>query len=154
MSENAQTSNLRVSIEAGAKLDDINWVNQRLADYAVQTIGRNDYVPLTVFLRDEANQLRGGLLGYTIWSAMQIDSFWVDEEVRRQGHGRALLAAAERAARIRGCKLVHLETYSELARQFYERSGFVVFGQLGIDDGLTRYYLSKSLKDDGETSSL
>lgn len=147
MSENAQTPKLRVSIEAGAKLADVNWVNQRLADHAAKTIGRNDYVPLTIFLRDEANQVRGGLLGYSIWSAMQIDSFWIDEDVRHQGNGKSLLAAAERAARIRGCKLVHLETYSEIALQFYLSLGYTVFGKLSIDAKLTRYYLTKSLKN-------
>lgn len=147
MSEPVPSSDLRICVEAGAKDEDVAWVNQHLADHTKAAIGRFDYVPVTIFLRAESSQLRGGLLGYSIWSSMQIDSVWVDEPLRRRGYGRALLAAAEEVARIRGCRFIQLETYSELALQFYRGLGFVVFSTLRIDERLSRHYLIKLLQD-------
>jgi GNAT superfamily N-acetyltransferase len=47
----------------------------------------------------------------------------IREDVQRRGHGRRLLAAAERFAREQGC--THIESHADPgAVQFYERCGF------------------------------
>jgi GNAT superfamily N-acetyltransferase len=86
----------------------------------------------------------GGLLGFTNWNWLFIKQLWVAEIVRGRGVGAQLLAAAEREALARGCAHAHVDTFGFQARPFYEKLGYVVFGQL--DDypaGHTRYFLQK-----------
>ena len=140
------TSAVKVCIVTNADSADVAWINQRLSDHACETIGRVDYVPLTIFLRDDQGTLCGGLLGYSIWSSVQIDSLWVEPSMRRMGHGLSLLKSAERTARVRGCKLIHVETYSPEALQFYLGAGYSMFGNLwDTDQGFSKYYLRKAV---------
>jgi ribosomal protein S18 acetylase RimI-like enzyme len=72
---------------------------------------------------------------------------WIHEALRRQGYGRALLAAAEEEARRRGCRYAHLDTMSFQALGFYEQQGYQVFGKLDdLPAGHYRYFLKKALK--------
>ena len=65
---------------------------------------------------------------------------------RGQGLGTRLLAAAEAAARGRGCHDVWLDTFSFQALPFYEQHGYVVFGTLeNYPTGHERYFVRKSL---------
>jgi len=71
---------------------------------------------------------------------------WLSERVRRQGFGSELIAEAERRARRRGSKLLHLSTYSFQAPRFYEKHGFRCCGKMsGSPKGASRYYYMKRL---------
>ena len=102
--------------------------------------------PLGIFIRNADQQLVGGLVGNTYWGWLEIDDFWIDESLRRQGFGQELLQAAETEAIMRGCIRVFLQTYSFQARGFYEKRGYQVVGQL--DDyplGQSFYWMRKNL---------
>jgi GNAT superfamily N-acetyltransferase len=95
--------------------------------------------------RDESG-LVGGLSGVTHWGWCYIRHFWVEENFRSRGVGRRLLAHAEMEARARQCVGLYLDTFDPGAAQFYERCGFLRFGQ--IDDfppGHARAFLYKKL---------
>ena len=141
-----QTS-MRVSVEVNPPTADQDWISAKLADHSLQATGASDYRPLSIFLRDKEGQVCGGLLGWSLWSWMHIDTFYIDEPYRNQGFGTQLIRAAERAARIRNCRVIELETFDFLALGFYLRSGYEVFGKLsGIGGGrYERYYLKKEL---------
>lgn len=100
--------------------------------------------PLDFFLRDDAEQIVGGLIAKTYWTWLVIEDLWLREDVRAHGYGRKLLDLAERAAQERGCAHAHLTTFSFQARGFYEKSGYQVVGQL-IDypPGETYFWLRK-----------
>lgn len=101
---------------------------------------------LNLVLRDESGAVFGGALGGTNAGWLFLKALWVDEGVRGRGHGRRLLAAVEEGARRRGCIGVYLDTYSFQARPFYERAGYVVFGELpDHPPGGAKYYLAKRL---------
>jgi len=55
-----------------------------------------------------------------------IEAWFVDPDVRRQGYGRALLAAAEDWARSRGYREMASDTqlHNDVSRQAHERSGY------------------------------
>ena len=46
-------------------------------------------------------------LTYLQSDSIHIDILWVDEAIRRQGHGKKLLAAAEEEAKKYGCFLFY-----------------------------------------------
>jgi GNAT superfamily N-acetyltransferase len=89
-------------------------------------------VPLAVLLHDpqpgaaggDRGSLIGGLVGETVWQWLSVRLLWVDQAHRGAGHGRALLAAAEAAARRRDCRHARLNTFSFQAAGFYERCGY------------------------------
>jgi ribosomal protein S18 acetylase RimI-like enzyme len=105
-----------------------------------------DWIPLTLFLRDDRGRLHGGLIGESGWGWLHVYFLWVAESVQRQGHGRALLVRAEAEARARGCRGIHLDTHDFQAPAFYEALGYVVFGVLeDYPKGHRRYFLRKDL---------
>jgi len=100
--------------------------------------------PLAIFIRSGQNQILGGLVGDTYWDWLDIDDFWIDESLRGKGYGQKLLEMAETEAKSRGCSRAFLSTYSFQARNFYEKFGYQVVGQL--DDyppGQTYYWMRK-----------
>ena len=103
--------------------------------------------PLDALLIDARGAVYGGLLGYTHWGWLHIQTLWVADAARGRGYGRALMQAGEREARRRGCVHSRLATYSFQARDFYERLGYTVWGRL--DDyppGHSSYAMRKDLR--------
>jgi GNAT superfamily N-acetyltransferase len=95
-------------------------------------------------LAHRGEEIVGGLFSYTNWDWLFIAQLWISAEVRAQGIGARLLAAAEEEARQRGCKHAHVDTFSFQALPFYQRLGYQIFGQLeDYPEGRTRYFLQK-----------
>ena len=122
-------------------------VRAGLMAYNEAAVGVADVRQLAWYLRDAAGTLRGGLVGYLAWHWLMIDLLWVDDAVRGQGYGRALLEHAERSAREAGCVAARLDTYEFQARPFYERHGYTVFAVLeGYPANTRTYYMKKALE--------
>lgn len=110
---------------------------------AIRGVGQ---APLDILIRDTAGVIVGGLIAATYWGWLEVDTLWVAEPLRGQGHGRALLRMAEAEARRRGCAHAMLTTYSFQARGFYEREGYCVVGEMaGYPPGATYYWMRKDL---------
>ncbi len=93
---------------------------------------------------DEGGTLRAGLVGVLSGGWLFVESLWVDDALRGQGIGRALMAHAESHARAKGCHDAWLDTFQ--ARGFYERIGYVAFGELeNYPQGHSRHFLRKAL---------
>lgn len=124
-------------------------VRDHLDAYNIAATGLSDYSPVTFFLKDSDDEVRGGLLG-EIWAGcLHVQILWVTESLRAQGHGRRLLEAAERRAVERGCRQAFLETFTFQAPGFYQKLGYEVFGKVeGWPAGHTHYYLRKRLGAD------
>src|SRR5437763_1043166 len=110
-----------------------------------RSVGKSDYQPLTLLLRNAAGEVVGGLLGKTEWGWLHVDTLAIQERWRSQGYGTKLLAMAEAEGRARGCHDVYLDTFSFQARPFYEKRGYEVFGVLENFTKHTRYFLRKKL---------
>lgn len=97
---------------------------------------------------DDGAALRAGLVGVVAGGWLFIESLWVDEALRGQGIGRALMACAEDHARARGCHDAWLDTFQ--ARGFYEQLGYAAFAELeDYPRGQSRHFLRKALRRDG-----
>ncbi|HEX7054501.1 MAG TPA: GNAT family N-acetyltransferase [Burkholderiales bacterium] len=71
----------------------------------------------------------------------------ISARARGGGLGATLLAAAEREARRRGSRLIHLNTYSFQAPRFYEKQGYRRFGAMsGSPRHESRYFYVKHLR--------
>jgi GNAT superfamily N-acetyltransferase len=83
---------------------------------------------LVIPIRDDVGVVAGGLWGYTVFAWLHVQMLFVPEKLRGRGVGSALMAAAEAAARERGCLGAYVDTFSFQAAPFYRKLGFTPFG--------------------------
>ncbi|WP_455290048.1 GNAT family N-acetyltransferase [Cupriavidus necator] len=117
-----------------------------LATYNKGHTGPSEYRELAVILRDETNAVIGGLWGATCYGWLSIQLLVVPEILRGRGIGKKIMLHAEREAISRGCHSAWLDTYEFQARGFYEKLGYVSFGELkNYPTGFSRFFLQKTL---------
>lgn len=140
-------SNLKITVEDHPKDEERRKIFDGLHRYNASQISDAACPTLTIFLRDEEDNIFGGLLGETYWGWLNVEFMWIEDAFRRQGYGEKLLAAAEGEAIKRGCRAVYLDTFSFQALEFYEKCGYEVFGTLEeFPPGHRRFFMRKSLK--------
>jgi GNAT superfamily N-acetyltransferase len=121
-------------------------VRQGLYRHNREQVGSRELVEIGLVARDQDGRVVGGVMGGSIWGWMLVEVFWVDQELRGQGLGTALLNQAEQVARQCGCGYVILETFNSQTLGFYQKRGYVINGQLDdLPAGHTRYSLKKIL---------
>jgi GNAT superfamily N-acetyltransferase len=126
---------------------DIRFLDDRINEYNVEATGIADGRILSFFIRDERGEITGGLFGWTWGGACEIRYLWVRKDTRKRGYGKALIAAAEKEATLRGCGQIVLDTHSFQAPQFYERLGFEIIGSHeDYPRGHFKHYLRKILQ--------
>jgi ribosomal protein S18 acetylase RimI-like enzyme len=127
---------------------DLKYIINRLDSHNL-SISPTTQVPPSVninFLLKDKDRILGGVLGRIYRYALFVSILWVSDELRGQGFGTKLLTMIEEKAKKKGCKLVHLDTYSFQAPEFYKKQGYEIFGILdGYPEGIKRYYLKKDL---------
>lgn len=118
-----------------------------LAAFNEAVTGYNDRVPLTLLIKDpDTQQILGGISGKTTLGMAFLDLFHLPDSLSGAGLGRQLLHAFEDEARRRGCRQAVLYTLSFQAPGFYEKHGWVRFGEIPCDPvGSSRVFLSKTL---------
>lgn len=125
---------------------DLATVGEGLAAFNEADVGPSGRRTLSVFLRDGAGAVQGGLSGYTAWGWLYVQWLWLAEGRRGQGGAARMLAAAESEARARGCHGAWIDTFSPHALHAYTSAGYAPFGRL--DDfprGRARTFLHKPL---------
>ena len=140
---------LQIEVEAAPK--DIRSLDDSLYAYNVEQTGSDDGKGLSIFVRDDTGAVVAGLHGWTWCGACKVERLWVRQDLRRQGYGQRLLAAAEQEARARGCHQLLLDTFSFQAPLFYKKLGFEV---IGVMEGFpcpphSEYHLRKALTPAG-----
>ena len=118
----------------------------KLDAHSRSTIGSSHRKPVELEAKNEKGTLVGGLVGRTYWNWLYVEMLCVDPKYRGRGLGERLLREAEGLAKSRGCKYVHLDTFSFQSPGFYRKLGYRRFGQIGpYPKGHVRYYLKKKL---------
>jgi GNAT superfamily N-acetyltransferase len=105
------------------------------------------YSRIVLSARDDQDRLLGGLILQSYWRESYIELLWLSARVRRGGVGSRLIEEAERLARKRGSRLIHLNTFSFQAPGFYEKQGYRRFGGMsGSPKGHSRHFYVKRLR--------
>jgi GNAT superfamily N-acetyltransferase len=140
------TMSSELVIHTDLSSDEIHCLYNGLLAYNRAITKRDDHAGVTLCFRDEAKSILGGLLGETYWGWLYIQVLWVREGLRGRGWGKRLLAAAEAEAVKRGCQNAYLETFGFQALGFYQKNGYILFGQLqDFPPGEIRYFIRKRL---------
>jgi GNAT superfamily N-acetyltransferase len=104
------------------------------------------YTRTVLSVRDDKGRLQGGLILQSYWRESYVELLWLSERTRGAGYGSLLLNEAERRARRRGSRLIHLNTFSFQAPGFYEKQGYKHFGSMsGSPEGESRHFYVKRL---------
>jgi GNAT superfamily N-acetyltransferase len=121
-------------------------LDQEISAFNAAASGHHDARMLSVAVRGDDGDLRGGLYGWTWGGCGYVDLLWVRDDQRGLGLGADLLAAAEAEIRRRGCDRVALSTHSFQAPGFYARLGYTECGRTpGYPRGHDDIHLLKQL---------
>ncbi|MCX9152522.1 GNAT family N-acetyltransferase [Pseudomonas sp. TB1-B1] len=136
-----------IEISDHANPDAERLLGSGLAAFNEGVTGYNDRLPLTVLIKaPETRQVIGGITGKTTLGMAFLDLFHVPATLRGTGLGSRLLQAFEDEARRRGCLNAVLYTISFQAPGFYEKNGWVRFGEIPCaPEGSSRVFMSKRL---------
>jgi GNAT superfamily N-acetyltransferase/predicted enzyme related to lactoylglutathione lyase len=135
-----------ITVEDDPSPVDVQVLRAGLHEHALPVTGVPGFDPIGVFARDRQGAVVGGVVGTVNWNWLHVTLAWVAEPARRSGLGRRLLGTLEDEARRRGCRHVHLDTFSYQARPFYEHLGYEVFATLeDYPPGHRRFFLRKCL---------
>jgi len=96
------------------------------------------------FIKDEKDQIIGGITGYIYSKVLSINLLWVEKTLRGKGYGSDLLKKAEKHARDIGCAFATLETLNWQAPEFYKKNGYKEeFRQEGYEKNSTKIHFRK-----------
>ena len=137
----------RISVHAPATAAALGAVDAGLGAFNQAFAPLGDVRALHVIAEGTAGQVVGGAIGRTWGRCCELQQIWVDEASRRAGVGSALMAAFEAEARVRGCDLVYLETFSFQAPAFYRGRGYHEALRIeGYTGDAVKYMLHKRLE--------
>ena len=124
--------------------EELLFLEDQLYEFNKDQTGQDDGQLFSFFIRDEQKKIIAGLSGWTWAHACEIKSLWVNSSLRGQGYGRSLLESAEKEARVRGCKVILIVSYSFQAPEFYQKCGYNLVWQLNdFPPGHKHCYLVK-----------
>ncbi len=120
-----------ITSEEKAKPEDLRLLIGKLRDFndahAPAPFERKD---IRLFVRDDAGEIVGGLLGTVGMHCLVIQILWVAEEGRGRGLGKQLLDEAERVAIDADALQAIVETTSFQAPGFYQKQGYQILFEL------------------------
>ena len=103
-------------------------LSSELDAHNAAAVGRDDLREFTVRV-DDGDDVVAGLSGWTWGTCAGVGMVWVHEDVRRDGWGARLMAAAEDVARERGCRQLLVSSFTFQAPGFYRRLGYAEFAR-------------------------
>ena len=143
----APASKPRVAIERSRASATSRELWRGLVRFNRQQAGPLRYSRKVISARDAKGRLLGGVILQSYWRETYVELLWLSAKARGGGLGSELIAFAEREARRRGSRIIHLNTYSFQAPGFYEKQGYTRFGALsGSPRGRSRYFYFKRLR--------
>ncbi|MFD2725484.1 GNAT family N-acetyltransferase [Hyunsoonleella rubra] len=102
--------------------------------------------PIEIIVRNNNDEIIGGLYGRSIWGTLEIKTFVVKSENRNSGIGKKLILETEKEAKKRNCRFISLDTFSFQAPEFYEKLGFEKIGtETDFPKGFEKYYYRKKI---------
>ena len=137
---------LRLSFENDPSWGDREAIDQGLGAYNAPFLADPRYSYFGMFVRDEADTIRAGLIGNCYAGWLFINLLWIEAGLRRGGIGTGLIAAAEQHAIEFGCHSAWVDTFSFQGPEFYPRLGYREFARLDYPPGHERIFFRKQLK--------
>lgn len=102
--------------------------------------------PFSIFIKDQNENVVGGVCGTLFYGSLYIDSLWVDKTLRHQGWGTKLMDEAESVGRKQRASFATLNTMDWEALPFYQKRGYSIeFIREGYEKESKMFMLRKNL---------
>lgn len=126
--------------------EEAGYVRKRLIEYNSAHVPNGIYEEVNLCMKNDNGDLIAGLNSAICWNWMEIDILWVEENNRKNGLGKRLLAEAETIARSKNCTFIKLNTFSFQAPDFYKKYGYQEIAIIeNAPLGSSHYYFKKDL---------
>lgn len=139
--------NIKITLESNDS--DYNQVCNQLYEHNVRATNgllKKPGKDINLYLKDESDQVVGGLFFETWLLGLYLDVFWISDEYRNKGYGKIMITEAERLGRELGCTFAHTCTFSYQSPEFYKRMGYEVFAVNDeYPEGIQQFFLKKKL---------
>ena len=135
-----------ITISKGSVTPDvIKYLNQRLSDHALQSVGTGKSDPVA-FVAKDGDTIAGGITIEIFYGQLHIKLLFVEDAYRKYGIGKKLMEEALNFGREMKCSQAFVETMSFQAFEFYQKLGFLLeFTRTGYICGAKDHYLRKDL---------
>ena len=101
------------------------------------------FVPINICAKRNG-EIISGILAYAVmWDILYIDTVWTREDFRGLGLAGNLLREVEKRAVKMGCKVARLSTYDFQAPLFYEKHGYIHFGEIDYGHVKEHFYYKR-----------
>ncbi|MDQ0429868.1 ribosomal protein S18 acetylase RimI-like enzyme [Planomicrobium stackebrandtii] len=131
--------------------EDRDFIRKKVVEYNNASLPGEEKSPIeqmSFIVRNEAEEIIGGLTATGFWRHLHIDFLWVDPAARGQRIAAKLMAQAEVYARSKGHRLMIVDTLSFQAPEFYKKQGFSEFGAIkDFPEGHSHHYFEKWLTE-------
>ena len=138
-----------MNIEICTKQDQ-DYLIDRLVEYnlsQVKSEQEENFIDLSMKAVEDDKIIAGIIAKMYCWNIVYVDTLWVDPDYRGRRIGEKLLTMLENEAKLKGAKLVHLDTFDFQAKDFYLKQGYEIFGKLeDCPKNHCRYYMKKALQ--------
>ncbi|WP_129691279.1 GNAT family N-acetyltransferase [Gottfriedia acidiceleris] len=129
--------------------EDSEFIRKKVIEFNAKKLPDEMKAPsenISFVVRNDQEEIVGGITGRMYWHHLSIDFLWVSEEYRHKGFGSQLINHMEEFAIENGCRLIKVDTFSFQAPKFYKKHGFKVFGIIeSHPKGYNQYYFEKRL---------
>lgn len=101
---------------------------------------------IQIGVEDDGKLVAGLDACITAFRILYVSTVFVDEDCRRKGYGRRLIAEMEKKAVAMGVNTIRLDTFSWQGKEFYEAMGYTIVGSYeNAADGYAEYFFVKRL---------
>ncbi|MBT4360783.1 MAG: GNAT family N-acetyltransferase [Candidatus Marinimicrobia bacterium] len=141
---------VKIELTTNPSSKDAEFISQGLVNFnheRVKDLEQDDpETKFSIFVRDDENNIIGGLRATCFWNALHVELVWVSKESRGSGIGTKLMKEAETFAIEHGYELSLLESASWQAKAFYEKMGYTLMATLpDFPKGYATHFLTKRL---------
>lgn len=117
-----------------------------ISEGALQAKGLPPILSFSIFIKDQKQQVMGGVSGVSFYGSLYVDSLWIDQALRHQGWGTKLMHEAEKIAKEKNARFITLNTMDWEALPFYQKLGYSIeFIREGYDKNSKMFILRKNL---------
>ena len=123
-----------ITFETNPKHSDTEILWSGISKYAWQMRGHEAGKSFAFFVRDTAEQIKGGGSGFVFYGCCYVDLLWIDSKLREKGYGTKLMESIEKLAAESNCNFIAVNTMDWEALGFYKKLGFYIeFERRGFD---------------------
>lgn len=140
---------LRIELTQNPTNEDREAILAPLRAYNASQAGEANSQPIALLVRDDKDEILGGLYGRVFYQWLFIELLSVPEQARGQGMGSKLMQMAEDLAREKECVGIWLDTFDFQAPEFYRKHGYSELGEIAdYPPGHKRFFFQKRLIND------